>query len=76
MTVSTKISRAASIVASCSSSLEPKWANRPLLLMPSSLASRPIVMPSIPSTGASCTAVSRIDSRVRRPRSRRPSSTR
>ena len=52
-----KISRAASIVASWSSSLEPKWANSPLLLMSSSVASRPIVSPPRPSTEARSTAV-------------------
>ena len=34
MTCSTKISLAVSIVASWSSSFDPKWAKRPLLLMP------------------------------------------
>ena len=64
-TWSTKRRRAASIVASCSSSLEPKCANSPLLLMPSSVASRPIVRPSRPSTEARSAAAWRIDSRVR-----------
>ena len=49
-TSSSKISSAAPIVASWSSSFEPKCAKRPLLLMPVSAARRPIVRPSSPST--------------------------
>ena len=49
-----------SIVASCSSSLEPKWAKRPLLLIPTASASRPMESPSMPSTVASCAALRRI----------------
>ena len=45
ITVSVKRVLAVSIVASCSSSLEPKWANRPLLLIPTASASRPIERP-------------------------------
>src|ERR1700728_998000 len=48
------------MVASWSSSLEPKWAKRPLLLMASSVASRPLVRPSRPSTEARSAAVCRI----------------
>src|ERR1700722_12897266 len=60
--------RASSMVASCSSSLEPKWANSPLLLMASSVASRPMLRPSRPSTEARPAAARRIVVRVRAPR--------
>src|SRR3712207_2380310 len=63
---------AASIVASCNSSLEPKWRNNPLLLICISLARRPIVRPSSPSLRATCLARATIAARVsRRRRSRR-----
>src|SRR5262245_57579530 len=62
-----KIARAASTVATCRSSFEPKWAKRPLLLIESSRASRPMVRPSRPSAEAMCTAVSRMALRVRSP---------
>src|ERR1700728_3011035 len=55
------------MVASCSSSLEPKWANSPLLLMASSVASRPMLRPSRPSTEATSAAVRRIVVRVLAP---------
>src|ERR1700733_11748343 len=55
------------MVASWSSSLEPKWANSPLLLMASSVASRPMVRPSRPSTEARSAAVCRIAVLVRVP---------
>ena len=61
---------AASIVANCSSSLEPKWANSPLLLMPTCSARRPIERPSRPSTVASCAAASRIAARLLSPSER------
>ena len=57
MTVLAKIARAARMVASWSSSLDPKCAIRPLLLISSSLASRPIESPSRPSTDATSTAL-------------------
>ena len=41
------------MVASWSSSFEPKCAKRPLLLIPTASASRPIESPSMPSTVAS-----------------------
>ena len=69
-----KIAAAARTVEICSSSLEPKCANRPLLLISSSVASRPIESPSSPSTDATFTAAVRIARRVRSPRTRRPSS--
>src|SRR5215208_915509 len=56
---------ASSIVASWSSSLEPKWPKRPLLLISRSLARRPIVNPSRPSIDARSTARSRMAARVR-----------
>src|SRR4051812_2374217 len=52
MTSSSKIALAASIVASCSSSLEPKCANSPLLLIPTAAARRPSDRPPSPSTVA------------------------
>src|ERR1700722_9388934 len=55
------------MVASCSSSLEPKWANSPLLLIASSVASRPMLRPSRPSTEARPAAVRRIVVRVLAP---------
>src|SRR5947209_4038295 len=64
---------ASSTIASCSSSLEPKWAKSPLLLMPSSLASRWSDTYSRPSADASRAAWLRIAWRVRAPRTRRPS---
>src|SRR6186713_2431693 len=67
MTRARKRSAAAATVASCSSCLEPKWAKRPLLLIRSSAARRPIVSPSRPSTDATSTARSRIDARVSEP---------
>src|SRR6185503_4750200 len=67
MTSRMKIARAASTVATCRSSFEPKCAKRPLLLIDSSSASRPIVRPSSPSAEAMWTAVSRIALRVRSP---------
>src|ERR1700689_2372162 len=48
------------MVASWSSSFEPKWANSPLLLMASSVASRPMLRPSRPSIEARSAAVCRI----------------
>src|SRR5580658_4624459 len=51
---------ASSIVDSCRSCLEPKWANSPLLLMASSVASRPMLRPSRPSIEARSAAVCRI----------------
>src|SRR6202162_5429781 len=51
---------ASSIVASWRSCLEPKWANSPLLLMASSVASRPMLRPFRPSTEARSAAVRRI----------------
>ena len=51
-----KIAAAARTVETCSSSLEPKCANRPLLLIFSSVARRPIESPSSPSTEATFTA--------------------
>src|SRR5215216_3570743 len=56
---------ASSIVASWSSSLEPKWPKRPLLLISRSLARRLIVNPSRPSIDARSTARSRMAARVR-----------
>ena len=73
MTRWTKIAAAARTVAICSSSLEPKCANSPLLLMSSSVARRPMVSPSSPSTDATFTAAVRIARRVRSPRTLRPS---
>ena len=67
-----KRSRAASIVASCSSSFEPKCAKRPLFDIASSSASRPMVSPSRPSTEARSTARSRMRCRVRSPFMRKP----
>ncbi len=58
---------AASIVASWSSSLEPKWAKSPLLLIPTASASRPIESPSRPSIVASWAASRRIAARLRSP---------
>src|SRR5262252_744661 len=49
------------------SCLEPKWANRPLLLMPTASARRLIDSPSIPSTVARRAASRRIASRLRAP---------
>ena len=65
--------RAARTVESCSSSLEPKWANRPLLLMPSSPARRAIERSCRPSEEASRIEAARIARRVLSPRARRPS---
>ena len=62
-----KIAAAARTVETCSSSLEPKWANRPLLLIWSSEARRPIERPSRPSTEATFTAACRIARRVLSP---------
>ena len=59
---------AVSIVASCSSSFEPKWAKSPLLLIPTASARRPIESPLIPSTVASCAASCRIALRLARRR--------
>src|SRR3989441_4940020 len=73
MTSSAKISAAASMVAMCSSSLEPKWANRPLLLMPRSLARRCRETASRPSAEPTLAAWSRIACLVRIPRCRRRS---
>ena len=73
MTVCTKIARAARIVASWSSSLVPKCAIRPLLLIASSVASRPMESPSRPSTEARSTARASTTRRVRSPRRTRPS---
>ena len=58
-TSSSKISWAVSIAASWSSSFEPKWANRPLLLIPMWSASLPIERPSIPSIVASWAAATK-----------------
>ena len=74
-TASEKIARAARIVASCSSSFDPKCANSPLLLIESSWASRPIVTPSSPSTDARSTARRSTVRRVSSPRRIRPSVT-
>src|ERR1041385_5296884 len=63
------------MVESWSSSLEPKCANRPLLLMPRSPARAAIESPSSPSDEASCIARERIARRVLSPRRRRPSVT-
>src|SRR3954464_7973516 len=68
-----KISRAASTVASCSSSFEPNKANTPLLLSSSSVASRPRDSPSRPSTDATSTARCSTTLRVASPRATRPS---
>src|SRR5829696_9217899 len=70
-----KIAPAARTVEIWSSSLEPKWANSPLLLMLSSVASRPIDRPSRPSTDATLTAAWRIARRVLSPLTLRPSGT-
>ena len=53
ITSRTNSSAAWSTVASWSSSFEPKWAKRPLLLMPVASASRPIESGSRPSSVAS-----------------------
>src|SRR5439155_76654 len=63
----------ASISPACSSSLEPKWANRPLLLMPRSLARRCRETASRPSAEPTLAAWSRIACLVRIPRCRRRS---
>src|SRR4029450_10282040 len=52
ITSRTNSSAAWSTVASCSSSLEPKWAKRPLLLIPVASASLPIESGSRGSPGA------------------------
>src|SRR6185437_527002 len=70
-TSSSKSARAVSIVASWSSSFDPKWAKSPLLLMPTASASRAIESPSSPSTVASLAASRRIASRLRSPSERR-----
>jgi hypothetical protein len=70
-TFSTNISRAASTTAHCKSSLEPKWANKPLLLIRRAEASFPMVNPSRPSSEARLTAFRRIAWRVFSPRGRR-----
>src|SRR2546430_5415432 len=67
MTRRVKSDSAASTVASCSSSLEPKCAKTPLLLMPTAWARRPIESRSIPSTVASRVASPRIAPRLRTP---------
>ena len=69
-TSSLKIALAVSIVASCSSSLEPKCAKSPLLLIPTASARRPIESPLSPSTVASCAASRRIALRLRSPSAR------
>ena len=56
---------AAESAASCSSSLVPKWPRTPALLMSRSVARRPIVRPSRPSSEARSTARARIASWVR-----------
>src|SRR5690348_9134473 len=61
------------MVARCSSSLEPKWAKRPLLLMPRLPASRCRETASRPSALPTLAAWTRIACRVRMPRSRRRS---
>ena len=60
---------------SCSSSFEPKWAKRPLLVILSSVAKPPIERPSRPSTDARLTAAARIARRARSPRTLRPSAS-
>ena len=75
MTRWVKIAAAARTVETWSSSLEPKWAKSPLLLISISEASRPIERPSSPSTEATFTAAWRIARRVRSPLTRRPSGT-
>src|SRR4051794_8657493 len=70
MTSRSKIVLAASIVASCSSSLEPKCANSPLLLIPTAPARRASDSPSSPSTVASRAASRRIAARLRSPSDR------
>ena len=74
ITRSTKTSRAAATVASCSCSFEPKSVAMPLLLWPDASASRPMVSPSRPSTDAVSIACARITRRDSSPRTRRPSS--
>src|SRR5438094_3862998 len=71
MTCRANSDSAASTVASCSSSLEPKCVYTPLLLMPTASASRPIESPSIPSTVARRAASPRIAPRLRTPSLRR-----
>src|SRR6266849_2886157 len=68
VTWSMKTCRAASIVANCRSSFEPKWAKSPLLLMPSCSASEPTVSRSKPWAEAMSTARARMASRGRSPR--------
>ena len=70
-TCSAKIVFAVSMVASCSSSLEPKCANSPLLLIPTASANRAMERPVRPSTVASLAASSRIARRLRSPSLRR-----
>src|SRR5690242_4836450 len=70
MTSSSKTVLAAAIVASCSSSLEPKCANRPLLLIPTASARRASDRPSRPSTVAIRAASRRIAARLRAPSDR------
>src|SRR4029077_13941499 len=67
ITIRRKRAAGGATVPNCGSCLEPKWAKRPLLLIPRSLARRPIVSPSNPSTDARSTARSRIAARVRAP---------
>src|SRR6059058_1725837 len=67
------IDAAARIVAMCSSSLEPKWANSPLLLMPRSVARRCRETASRPSAEPTRAAWARIACLVRMPRRRRRS---
>ena len=67
ITSATNIAAAWSTVASWSSSFEPKWANKPLLLIPVASASRAIDSGSRPSCVASAAAVSRIVYLVRSP---------
>ena len=55
------------MVASWRDSLEPKCANRPLLLIPSSFASSPMLRPSSPSTVASSAAIRKMSALVRAP---------
>src|SRR5579859_4302879 len=65
------MSRAASTTAHCKSSLEPKCAKRPLLLIRRAEASFPIVNRSSPSREARLTAFRRMARRVFRPLGRR-----
>ena len=65
-----KIAAAVSIVASWSSSFEPKCAKSPLLLMPTASARRAIERPASPSTVASCRRLA--EDRVAAPLAVRP----